>query len=30
LESPLVSQATTLEVMNLLDSIREQIGVYYQ
>lgn len=30
LESPLVSQATTLEVMNLLDSIREQIGVFYQ
>ena len=29
LESPLVSQTTTLEVMNLLDSIREQIGVYY-
>ena len=30
LESPLVPQATTLEVMNLLDSIREQIGVFYQ
>jgi predicted dehydrogenase len=29
LESPLISHATTLEVMNLLDSIREQVGVYY-
>ncbi|MEU8237202.1 Gfo/Idh/MocA family oxidoreductase [Actinoplanes missouriensis] len=29
LESPLVSQATTLEVMALLDTLREQIGVFY-
>jgi predicted dehydrogenase len=29
LESPLVSQTTTLEVMNLLDSIRDQVGVTY-
>ncbi len=29
LESPLVPHETSLEVMNLLDSIREQIGVFY-
>ncbi|GAA2696834.1 Gfo/Idh/MocA family protein [Actinoplanes palleronii] len=29
LESPLVTQTTTLEVMNLLDSIRDQVGVTY-
>lgn len=29
LESPLVPHATTLEVMELLDTIREQIGVSY-
>ncbi|MBO3740575.1 Gfo/Idh/MocA family protein [Actinoplanes flavus] len=30
LESPLVSQATTLEVMALLDALRDQIGVAYR
>jgi predicted dehydrogenase len=29
LESPLMPHATTLEVMSLLDSIREQVGVIY-
>ncbi len=29
LESPLVSQETTLEVMNLMDTIRGQVGVVY-
>ena len=29
LESPLMPQATTLEIMGLLDAIREQIGVRY-
>jgi predicted dehydrogenase len=29
LESPLMSHATTLEVMTLLDTIRDQIGVVY-
>ncbi|GAB3951959.1 hypothetical protein GCM10027614_54870 [Micromonospora vulcania] len=29
-ESPLVPHATTLEVMALLDTIREQIGVRYE
>ncbi|WP_229067867.1 Gfo/Idh/MocA family protein [Actinoplanes sp. DH11] len=29
LESPLVSHETTLEVMGLLDALREQIGVFY-
>ncbi|MFG1799109.1 Gfo/Idh/MocA family protein [Micromonospora carbonacea] len=29
-ESPLVPHATTLEVMGLLDAIREQIGVHYK
>jgi len=29
LESPLMSHATTLEVMTLLDTIREEIGVVY-
>ncbi|TDB82257.1 Gfo/Idh/MocA family protein [Micromonospora sp. KC721] len=29
-ESPLMPQATTLEIMGLLDAIREQIGVRYQ
>ena len=29
LESPLVPHATTLEVMTLLDTIRDQIGVTY-
>jgi predicted dehydrogenase len=29
LESPLMPQATTLEIMGLLDTIREQIGVTY-
>ncbi|MEH1165613.1 Gfo/Idh/MocA family oxidoreductase [Micromonospora sp. CPCC 205539] len=29
-ESPLVSHATTLEVMALLDAVREQIGVRYE
>ncbi|WP_249999512.1 Gfo/Idh/MocA family protein [Actinoplanes sp. M2I2] len=29
LESPLMSHATTLEVMTLLDTIREEIGVIY-
>jgi predicted dehydrogenase len=28
-ESPLVPHATTLEVMGLLDTVREQIGVHY-
>jgi predicted dehydrogenase len=28
-ESPLMTHATTLEVMTLLDAIREQIGVFY-
>ena len=28
-ESDLVPQATTLEVMNLLDTVREEIGVSY-
>ncbi|WP_229401045.1 Gfo/Idh/MocA family protein [Micromonospora okii] len=29
-ESPLVPHATTLEVMGLLDAVREQIGVHYR
>jgi hypothetical protein len=29
LESPLMPHATSLEVMNLLDTIREEIGVAY-
>ena len=29
LESPLVPHATTMEVMGLLDTIREEIGVFY-
>jgi predicted dehydrogenase len=29
LESPLMPHATTLEMMNLLDTIREEIGVFY-
>jgi predicted dehydrogenase len=29
LESPLVSHTTTLEVMGLLDALREEIGVFY-
>jgi hypothetical protein len=29
LESPLMPQLTTLEIMTLLDTIREQIGVVY-
>jgi hypothetical protein len=28
-ESPLMPQDTTLEIMNLLDTIREHIGVTY-
>jgi predicted dehydrogenase len=30
LESPLMPQATTLEIMGLLDTIRDEIGVVYQ
>jgi hypothetical protein len=29
LESPIVTHATTLEVMGLLDALREQVGVAY-
>jgi hypothetical protein len=29
-ESPLMSHATTLEVMGLLDTIRDEIGVSYE
>ncbi|HET6480569.1 MAG TPA: gfo/Idh/MocA family oxidoreductase, partial [Actinoplanes sp.] len=29
LESPLIPHATTLEIMALLDTIREEIGVGY-
>jgi hypothetical protein len=29
LESPLVAQETTLEVMNLMDTIRGEVGVVY-
>jgi hypothetical protein len=29
LESPLMTHATTLEIMTLLDTIRDEIGVVY-